>query len=69
MKGMTLTFSGIVIDSTDPCRRGGLLAAGPRLVRPSGPESAAKSSSHAQQGETVYGPPSIVFQPVPRRGP
>ena len=64
MKGMTLTFSGIVIDSTDPAAVADFWQ---QALGWSGRQSGERGEAiiHAQQGETVYGPPSIVFQPVP----
>ena len=64
MKGMTLTFSGIVIDSTDPAAVADFWQ---QALGWSGRQSGERGEAiiHAQEGETVYGPPSIVFQPVP----
>ena len=66
MARMALTFSGVVVDSTDPATVADFWA---RALGWSGREDGARGEVilHPQQGETLYGPPSIVFQPVPER--
>ncbi len=61
---MTLSFTGIVIDSTDPATVADFWQA---ALGWSGRGSGDRGEVilEAQQGETVYGPPSLVFQPVP----
>lgn len=61
---MTLTFTGVVIDCANPSAvadfwQQALGWSG----RGSGPRGEAVIEP--QEGETTYGPPSIVFQPVP----
>lgn len=66
MKRMTLTFSGIVIDSTDPATVADFWQ---QALGWSGRGSGERGEViiEALEGETVYGPPSIVFQPVPEK--
>lgn len=61
---MGLTFTGVVFDAAEPDRVADFWAAALGWTgRGSGDRGEA--IIEAQQGETVYGPPSIVFQPVP----
>jgi predicted enzyme related to lactoylglutathione lyase len=61
---MGLTFSGVVVDSTDPARAAEFWAA---ALGWSGRESGERGEEIISpgEGEAGYGPPSIVFQPVP----
>lgn len=61
---MALTFSGVVIDSAEPARVADFWAA---ALGWTGREHGDRGEVivYANQGETEYGPPSIVFQPVP----
>jgi hypothetical protein len=62
--GMTLTFSGVVVDSHDPAAIANFWQ---QALGWTGRESGARGEQiiYAQEGETVLGPPSMVFQPVP----
>ena len=61
---MALTFSGVVFDTADPSRVADFWQAalgwGGREPGPRG-----EAVIYPQEGETVFGPPSVVFQPVP----
>ena len=61
---MTLTFSGAVFDSADPATVAEFWA---EALGWSGHESGERGEVviYPQEGETVLGPPSLVFQPVP----
>jgi predicted enzyme related to lactoylglutathione lyase len=61
---MTVTFSGVVFDSADPVRVADFWAA---TLGWTGREAGDRGEAiiYANDGETQYGPPSIVFQPVP----
>lgn len=64
MLGMALTFSGVVLDCADPAALAEFwLNALGWTGREAGPRGETIIS--AQDGETVFGPPTIVFQPVP----
>jgi hypothetical protein len=61
---MTLTFSGVVIDCADPSAVADFWqAALGWSVRGAGERGEVVLEPN--EGETRYGPPSIVFQPVP----
>jgi len=61
---MTLTFSGAVFDSADPAVAADFWA---QALGWSGRESGDRGEVviYPQEGETVLGSPSLVFQPVP----
>ncbi|WP_344790304.1 VOC family protein [Gryllotalpicola daejeonensis] len=61
---MALTFTGVVVDSADPARVADFWAA---ALGWSGRSSGERGEVIIEpaEGETRYGPPSIVFQPVP----
>jgi len=61
---MTLTFSGAVFDSADPALVAEFWA---QALGWSGRESGERGEAvvYPHEGETVLGPPSLVFQPVP----
>lgn len=61
---MGLTFSGVVIDCHDPAAVADFWA---RVLGWSGREPGPRGEVvlHPREGETVYGPPSLVLQPVP----
>lgn len=61
---MTLTFSGVVIDSADPARVADFWAS---ALGWSGRDAGSRGEAviYPQEGETRFGPPSVVFQPVP----
>lgn len=61
---MGLTFSGVVIDSIDPARVADFWAA---ALGWSGRETGERGEAIIEpaEGEARYGPPTIVFQPVP----
>jgi predicted enzyme related to lactoylglutathione lyase len=63
---MALTFSGVVIDSHEPNVVADFWAA---VLCWTGRDAGDRGEAviYANEGETVYGPPSIVFQPVPER--
>ena len=61
---MALTFSGVVFDTADPARVADFWQAALGWTgREPGPRGEAVI--FPREGETVYGPPSVVFQPVP----
>ena len=61
---MALTFSGVVFDAADPARVADFWQAALGWSgREPGPRGEAVIFPH--QGETTFGPPSVVFQPVP----
>ncbi len=64
MAVMALTFSGVVFDSADPARVADFWQA---VLGWSGREPGPRGEAviFPREGETVYGPPSVVFQPVP----
>jgi predicted enzyme related to lactoylglutathione lyase len=64
MTVMTVTFSGVVFDSAEPDRVADFWAA---TLGWTGREAGDRGEAiiYANDGETRYGPPSIVFQPVP----
>ncbi len=66
MAGMTLTFSGVVFDADDPPRVADFWQA---ALRWSGREAGPRGETVIFPGEdeTTFGPPSVVFQPVPER--
>lgn len=61
---MALTFSGVVVDCSDPVTMARFWA--PALGW-SGRQEGSRGEVviHPREGETVFGPPSVVFQPVP----
>jgi len=61
---MTLTFSGAVFDSADPATVADFWG---QALGWSGREAGDRGEAviFPQEGETVFGPPSLVFQPVP----
>ncbi|NTW40544.1 MAG: VOC family protein [Cellulomonadaceae bacterium] len=61
---MALTFSGVVIDCADPDRVADFWQA---ALGWTGRESGTRGEVilEAREGETRYGPPSVVLQPVP----
>ena len=61
---MALTFSGVVFDAADPSRVAEFWQA---ALGWSGRESGSRGEAviYPREGETVFGPPSVVFQPVP----
>jgi predicted enzyme related to lactoylglutathione lyase len=61
---MTLTFSGVVVDSHEPDVIADFWAS---VLGWTGRDSGDRGEAviYANEGETIYGPPSIVFQPVP----
>ena len=61
---MALTFSGVVFDCTDP---GAVADFWQQALGWSGRDAGPRGEAviYAREGETVYGPPSVVFQPVP----
>jgi Glyoxalase-like domain len=61
---MSLTFSGVVFDAIEPARVAEFWAA---ALEWTGHETGTRGEEiiYANEGETQYGPPSIVFQPVP----
>jgi hypothetical protein len=61
---MALTFSGAVFDSADP---GAVADFWGQALGWSGRASGERGEAviYPQEGETVFGPPSLVFQPVP----
>lgn len=61
---MALSFSGVVFDSADPARVADFWQAALGWTgREPGPRGEAVI--FPREGETVFGPPSVVFQPVP----
>ena len=61
---MTLTFTGVVIDCADPAAVADFWQ---QALGWSGRGSGSRGEVilEPQEGETTYGPPSLVFQPVP----
>jgi predicted enzyme related to lactoylglutathione lyase len=61
---MALSFSGVVIDCADPSAVADFWQ---KALGWSGREAGPRGEAviQAREGETTYGPPSIVFQPVP----
>ena len=64
MAAMALTFSGVVFDAADPARVADFWQ---QALGWSGREAGPRGESviFPREGETVFGPPSVVFQPVP----
>lgn len=61
---MALTFTGVVIDCAEPSAVADFWQQALGWTgRDSGPRGEA--IIEAREGETIYGPPSILFQPVP----
>ncbi len=61
---MALTFTGVVVDCADPATVADFWQAALGWTgRSDG--SRGEVIIEPQEGETLYGPPSIVFQPVP----
>ena len=60
---MALTFSGVVFDCADPARVADFWQ---EALGWSGREAGPRREAviFPREGETVYGPPSVVFQPV-----